>query len=100
MNGHTGYNPAGLATTAAAGHIVHRFGQMAAAGGTHTGIAQLKFQPRANRIGVPFRDPLLNPQRTDLFRGDHWAGTPQFARPQTPPHYSIPKQNPGKKAGH
>jgi hypothetical protein len=98
LNGHAGYNPASLATTAADGHTVHSFGQAGASGGTHTGIALLKFQPRANRIEVTYWDPLLNAQRTDMFPGDHWAWTPQLARPQTRPPDALPKRTPAKKA--
>jgi hypothetical protein len=73
VNGHTGYNPASLASAATDGRTVHSFGQMGASGATHTGIALLKFVPRANRIELTFWDALLNAQRTDLFPGDHWV---------------------------
>jgi hypothetical protein len=100
VNGHTGYNPASMASTAADGHTVHSFGQMGASGGTHTGVALLKFRPRANHIEVTFWDPLINAQRADLFAGDHWSWTPQFAHQPARPPYSVPARNPGTKAVH
>jgi len=100
MNGHTGYNATSLASIAGDGHTVHSFGQAGASGGKNTWIALLKFQPQKHDIEVTFWDPVGGAQRTDLFAGDRWSWTPQFAQPQKRPPYSIPKRSPGKKAGH